>query len=189
LAKVSPKKITISDALLHTELLMLFEKGQTGVWSKTGTYGKIRERYFIAKDRFKKSYDLAYSEWQETRKKADNDQIQANAAESLKSGLKSKIERTLFYQNEIEIMEKQLRGDLSFTFRVGSKMTKSHNKAGNFIAPIEILESIRNTIKSYQCEISKMEGDYAPKKQEVRNTDINGKDIESLIIKGFKFEP
>jgi len=81
--------------------------------------------------------------------------------EAVKQGLKSKIDRALFYQNQIDIMEMQLTGAAQFTFIVANKPVKSHNtKTGEFILPIEKQNEIRDQIKSYQTELSKMEGDY-----------------------------
>ena len=157
---------TISDAQLHSWFLSTFESEKTG---KTDLLGLLRTSYKIGRDRYFKAYDIAYIEWQETRKKADSIQIQANAKEALKSGLKSKIERVLFYQNEIEIMEKQLKGEVEFTFKVGNKINKSHN-SGVFMLPIDEQNKIRQVIKDYQSEISKMEGDYAPTSQSITHS-------------------
>lgn len=165
----NPKPIerkTISDAQLHSELLQLFESGNT---SKAKCSEVLRSRFKLMLQRFYKRYDLAYKEWQETRKKADSIQIQANAKEALKTALKSKIERVLFYQNEIETMEKQLKGEVEFTFKVGNKINKSHN-SGVFMLPIDEQNKIRQVIKDYQSEISKMEGDYAPTSQSITHS-------------------
>lgn len=156
-----PKPIerkTISDAQLHSWFLSTFESGKTG---KTDLLGLLRTKYKIGRDRYFKAYDIAYLEWQEARKKADTIQIQANAQESLKSALKTKIDRLLFYQKHIEEMERQANGEVPFTFKVGNKMMNSHNADGKFMAPIEVITMIRDTIKSYQAEVSKMDGDYS----------------------------
>lgn len=81
--------------------------------------------------------------------------------ESLKSGLKSKLDRLMFYQDQIDEMEKQLTGASKFMFIVGNKPVASHNSKGNFVLPLEKQNDIRKAIKEYQTEISKIEGDYA----------------------------
>lgn len=97
--------------------------------------------------------------------------------EAAKKGLKSKSERVLFYQEEIDILIKQLKGHLPFAFKAGNKLNKSHNQAGEFMVPIDVQNELREQIKSYQSEISKIEGDYAPKKLEVT-------ELPNLILPG-----
>ena len=102
---------------------------------------------------------------------ANNDGMALGAIQAIKSGLKSKLDRQLFYQNEIQVMESQLRGDVKFTFKLGNSIKNSHaiNKEGKeiFLLPIEVQNDLRTTIKSYLAEISKMEGEYASVKQEI----------------------
>ena len=95
----------------------------------------------------------------------------AGAIDALKSGLKSKLDRQLFYQNEIKVMEAQLRGEVKFTFKLGNSIKNSHaiSKEGReiFMLPVEIQNDLRSTIKSYLSEISKMEGEYAATKTDI----------------------
>lgn len=113
------------------------------------------------------------SEYQNKANKAKEIASISEEVNAIKSGLKSKIERAMFLQNEIEVMEKQLRGDVHFTFKIGNKINKSHT-GDVFMLPIDEQNKIRQVIKEYQIEISKMEGDYAPTK--IAETDVSGKD-------------
>lgn len=167
---------SIPDAQLQSELIKRFESGNTdkgNLWELLGT------KYKLQKQRYYKIANKAQSEWQQAKQIAQSEQIQANEKEGLKSGVKSKIERILFYQNEIDIMEKQLRGEVKFPFIVGSKIMNSHN-GELFMLPVQVQNEIRQTIKSYQSEISKIESDYAPTK--VANTTVDGKDVKQVIV-------
>lgn len=169
--KKTIERKTISEAQLKLELIKLFDSGQTG---KSNSYDQLRTKYKLEKQRCLKLYDIAHEEWANLKDKATNEQIQANAKESLKQGLKSKIERVLYYQNEIERCVKQLNGDLPFTYIVLSKIYNSHTN-GKYSVPIQIQNDLRQQIKSFQTEISKIEGDYAATKNE-----LTGKDGERL---------
>lgn len=87
--------------------------------------------------------------------------------EALKQGLKLKIDRLMFYQNQIEIMENQLFGFVKFKFIVSNQILNSHDKEGVFVLPLEKQNEIRKQIKEYQSEISKIEGDYASIKKDI----------------------
>jgi len=109
--------------------------------------------------------------------------IDMNAAiDGRKMGLKSKLDRALKLQKEIDIMEKQLRGDLKFNYVVGNKIMISHT-GNTFTVPIQVQNEIRQTIKSFQSEISKMEGDYSATKVE----HTGGLSLDTFLIHGKKF--
>jgi hypothetical protein len=111
--------------------------------------------------------------------KTANDTLVAETKEAVKQGLKTRIERAMFYQCEIEKMDAQLRGEVEFTFMQGSAIKKSHSN-GEFMLPVQIQNELRKTIQAYQIEISKMEGDYAPSK--VAPTDAQGNTLSGYIV-------
>ena len=112
-------------------------------------------------DRYIKNAKIIAETLTEKAKKATEDVYVASTTEAAKNGLKSKFERVMFYQNEIDKMESQLRGETKFTFVLGSSIKNSHT-GDLFVLPVQVQNDIRATIKSYQTEISKIEGDYAP---------------------------
>lgn len=130
--------------------------------------GELLSKYAKKWGRSEKSIDryitkakIIANKMTEKAKKVTEDVYVEETKEAVKQGLKSKYERVLFYQNEIEKMEAQLRGDVRFTFVVGSSIKNSHT-GDLFVLPVQVQNDIRATIKSYQTEISKIEWDYAP---------------------------
>lgn len=121
--------------------------------------------------------------WKIAKEQIENRQEMANKAlnkvyvkkkiSAVKNGLKSKFDRELELQVEIDMIDKQLKGEVEFTFMVGNKVNKSHN-GGTFMVPIQILNDLRVKKLQYYSELNKMEGDYAPLKTE--------KNIEGLNV-------
>lgn len=115
--------------------------------------------------------------------KAKEEAIIKKEVRGLAKGIKQRIERVMFLQNEIDRMQQQLTGELPFKFLIGSKSMDSHNLDGEFILPVQVMNELRREIRMYQAEISKLEGDYAPAK--VAQTDSNGKSVSpklSLVL-------
>lgn len=136
----------------------------------TEMFGRFSETFGKSDKTFDKDWKKAnsvYLEYQTKLNKAKEDISIATEVEAVKSGLKLKIDRLMFYQNQIEIMEKQLIGETKFMFIVGNKPISSHNSKGEFVLPLEKQNEIRNQIKSFQTEISKIEGDYASIKNDI----------------------
>lgn len=138
---------------------------------------KYTQKWAISKTTFDKDWKTANEQYLEHCRKVneavEGESIKEEIKEA-KKALKSKIERVHFYQTEIQNMEMQLSGEKEFTFKVGNKIMNSHN-GNKFMCPIEIQNSLREQIKSYQSEISKLMGDYAPLK--TSEVDENGKSI------------
>lgn len=154
--EINKKRKNISDAQLKAELMKLFESGNTGMWGQSGTYGKIRERFTAAKDRFKKMYDIALKEWQELKEKATSEQVQANTIEQLKMAVMSKQERleylTKIAKAEIKVIKPFVISGKIMEYRMEPDAT-------------ERMKAI--------AEINKMEGDYAPLKTEQNIEGLN----------------
>lgn len=130
------------------------------------TYTDVFGKYSEIFGRSDKTFD---KDWKKANNTINAYRIKANKAkeaasiksevEAVKKGLKSKLDRVMFYQDQIEVMEKQLSGELEFYFIVGNKALTSHPN-GVFKLPIEKQNDIRKQIKEYQMEISRIEGDY-----------------------------
>lgn len=158
-------KQTISDGQLRTELIQLFENGNT---DKGKCLEVLGSKYKIQVQRFYKKCNETLLEWQNLKDKATNDQIQDNAIECVKSGLKSKIDWVLQLQKELEenVVEESL-----WDFKT--------NK------PIRYYRAMTPTErKGYIERIAKFQGMDAPSK--VAQTDPDGnpvmtsKDIDKL---------
>lgn len=97
--------------------------------------------------------------------------------EAVKQGLKTKNERLLIYQSQVDNMLLEL------------ETKQCYDDEGNIRAMTQReLNDTRKTLQVIQSEISKIEGDYAPTK--TANTDSSGNDVDSpldtLIKKGGK---
>jgi hypothetical protein len=162
------KKTYLNDTALKGEYMKLFEGGNT---ENTDTYNQIRKNYKIAKVRHIKIYYKTLEEWSKLKDIAIDKQIQANTAISLKSGLKSKVERLLQLQEQIESLNNEIKENVMIvsTFYDGEIITGAR--------PMNSIEksTINKTIKEIRAEISKIEGDYAPTKS--AQTNINGEDV------------
>jgi len=144
-------------------------KSEAGI-SYNVMFTKTLQRYTVSRQTFTKDWIKANAVYKEYRGKVKAAREEASIileVDAVKQGLKSKIDRALFYQNQIDIMEMQLTGATQFTFIVAHKPVKSHNtKTGEFVLPMEKQNEIRAQIKSYQTELAKMEGDYMTAKSE-----------------------
>jgi hypothetical protein len=117
-------------------------------------------------DKYWKQANTIHSEQREVINNAKLTTTIEEEKEAVKIGLKSKFERLLILQNEVDNCTKDL--DNGFTEELKSD--------GQLLSrPITIQEktALRNTIKNLQSEISKIEGDYAPTKAENTNTNID----------------
>ena len=131
-------------------------KSRVDIMSKYGKKWRISDRTY---DRYLKSAKEIAKRLSNKANKAAEDTYIETTKEAVIQGLKTKIERAMFYQNEIHKMEAQLSGEIKFSYIVGNKLMQSH-RGKNFIAAIQVQNDIRNTIRAYQMEISRIEGDY-----------------------------
>lgn len=104
---------------------------------------------------------------------------QSEQIEAFKTQIKSKTERLISYQVQIEHIEKELE-----TGKTRELVGFKEGKAQMIERELTIIEknSLRKTLKELQSEISKIEGDYAPTK--VSPTDKDGKDLKYNIFSG-----
>jgi hypothetical protein len=154
-------------------------------------YGECFSKYSVKFSRTERTFNKDWkkastliSEYQKIVSKAKDDVSIANEIEVLKSGLKTKNQRLLFYQNQIDIMEKQLTGETKIYFIINNKPVVNPNSKGEYILPLEKQNEIRKQIKDYQTEISKIEGDYAATKNDhtTKGESINIISLGSGII-------
>ena len=117
-------------------------------------------------DKYWKIANETHSQQRETINNARLEQSIETEKEAVKIGLKSKFERLLILQKEVD----------NCTLDLENGFTEELKSTGELLTrPITIQEktALRNTIKNLQSEISKIEGDYAPTKAENTNTNID----------------
>lgn len=170
-------KKTISDAQLKNELIKLFEGGNT---DKGKCLEALGSRYKIQVQRFYQKCNEALIDWQKTKEKATNEQIQANAVEGLKIGLKSKLERQLEIQAEIMDLQQKLINNTTKDVFIDFKKGVPKNYERN-LTPGEIAQ-YKRTIAILNVELSKMAGDYAPSKKAITDSDGNDIDLTKVPI-------
>lgn len=156
-----------SEGLSYNDTLAKFRQ----MWAKSKTtfdsdWNKANEKYIDHQDEINKAKEQA----------SINEEV-----ERLKKGIKTKHHRLDFYQTQIELMQKQLTGEIVTYFLIGNKPAVNPNK-GEYILPLEKQNEIRKAIKEYQTEISKIEGDYAATQQEIKQTNITPPKADIEII-------
>lgn len=114
-------------------------------------------------------WDLANQTHSQQRELINNAKVSTTIEvekEAVKMGLKSKFERLLILQKEVD----------NCTLDLENGFTEELKSDGQLLSrPITIQEktALRNTIKNLQSEISKIEGDYAVAKTENINVNQN----------------
>lgn len=145
----------------------IVERGE--VMAKFGEVWQTPPRTF---DRYFKTAKESYSEQRET---INNEKLSTTIEvekEAVKMGVKSKIERLLILQREVDNCALDLENGFTEELKSDGQL---------LIRPITIQEktALRNTIKNLQSEISKIEGDYAVTKNE---TEIKLNKTARIII-------
>lgn len=176
--------LKVNKQVLIDFIISCLEKGdkRSTILAKVGDewQEKVSERTF---DRALKTANEQQKERLEKARKAADAAYIENNVNAVKTVLKSKIEKQAELQNEINLIDKQINGEVEFTFVVGNKVNKSHN-GDVFMLPVQIQNELRARKLQYYAELNKMNGDYAPTK--VANTDKDGNDVKQVIIIGGK---
>lgn len=165
-----PSKQIIIDAIIKE-----IEQGKT----RAQTLGKIGKKWGISRTTFDRHWKTANDQQKERQDKASKaaDAVYIETkAEAVKTGLKSKLEKQLELQNEINLIDQQIKGEVQFTFVVGNKVNKSHN-GDIFMLPVQVQNDLRARKLQYYAELNKMEGDYA-----AANVKHSGEVTQRLII-------
>ena len=93
-------------------------------------------------------------------------------------GLKSKFERDLELQNDIEYYQDVLSGKIKTTFILGQKVSATES------LPIQIVLLIQKTINDLRIELSKRLGEYATTQVELSNKNFIPDEVVITIIDG-----
>lgn len=143
--------------------------------SKTNFYELLRTKYACEKSRTLKMYTKFELEYDSNKNKGKDEAIAKKEQEDLQNGLISFEEMLRKEYEEIELLEKQVKGEVKFTFILGQSIMNSHNKEGNFVVPIEKQIEIKKLIESKKQELRKLRGMYPA-------TNHNVNKIEEVIL-------
>jgi hypothetical protein len=126
-------------------------------------------KFDLTKQSFNKYWKIANETNSQQRELINNAKLTTTIEEekeAVKIGLKSKFERLLILQKEVDNCTNDLENGLTEELKSNGELLSR---------PITIQEktALRNTIKNLQSEISKIEGDYAPTKAENTNNNYN----------------
>lgn len=115
-----------------------------------------------------------YNHLKEARQTYDKEQAKAQkeiervrveeAKKAAQNGLKSKYERDIEIQNEIDYYQSILRGEKKVSFILGQKVSKTES------LPIQIVVLVQNAINDLRKELSKRLGEYAAEKHDINTT-------------------
>jgi hypothetical protein len=151
-------------------ILDCFGKGIVERGEVMAKFGKVWQTPPRTFDRYFQKAKEQHSQQRELINNAKLNTTIEEEKEAVKIGLKSKFERLLILQNEVDNCTKDLENGFTEELKSDGQLLSR---------PITIQEktALRNTIKNLQSEISKIEGDYAPSKSE---TDIT---IDNFSLK------
>jgi hypothetical protein len=129
------------------------------------TFKVIQSNSKLVESTFASYWKIANERYSETQKEVQTAIVSttiAEAVEAVKSGLKSKYDRLIELQKQVESLEVELKNNIMIVH------TFSDGQLIQGIRPINALEkaSINKTIKEIRAEISKLEGDYPATKTE-----------------------
>lgn len=162
------------------------------------SYSEVLSKYLV---KFRKSEQTFVKDWkkasaqlqdyQNTLKKEKEAIAIKEDVKLFKEGLKTKAERLLIYQKQINDIQAEL--ELGTTEDVKSSMGEPMFITRNLL-PVE-KSSMRKTLKDLQSEISKIEGDYAPTKTELSGEVKTGfasekqeKEFDEFLKNKYKFK-
>lgn len=169
-----PPKQIIIDAIIKE-----IEQGTTRA-KVVAKYCKKLQKSERTIDSYWKIANIQQKERQDKASKAADAAYIETKTDAVKTGLKSKLEKQMELQNEIDLIDKQIKGEVEFTFVVGNKVNKSHNGT-IFMLPVQVQNELRARKLQYYAELNKMEGDYA-----AANVKHSGEVTQRLIIEDAK---
>lgn len=172
---VKPNKESIITEMMHE-----IEKGA----NYTSIVALLCPKLHLSKRTITNYWNIAQSRYSELsssiNKQLEIDSIDA-AKERLKEGLKSKSERLLNLQNQVDELKLEIERNIMHFHSFAD---------GEIITGVRTMNSlerakISEVIKSIQAEISKIEGDYAAVKQDLTT---KGESLNSAEIEKQRFE-
>lgn len=156
--------------------------------SYTEMLAKYKQMFAKSKVTFDKDWKTSsesFKEYQLSLNKAKDEASINEEVQSLKNGLKSKTERLMILQKQIDDSISELEDGYT------TEMKYDPDVKGweNVVRPMTVLEKkhLRGVIKDMQAEISKIQGDYAPTKLnhsgEIKGADLGLLTTQELIAR------
>lgn len=144
-------------------------------------WGKYGQKWAKGKTTFDKDWKQAQEELQTYQNKVQTEKERVSIEiekEAVKQGLKTKIDRLFVLQEQVEQIQKELEANECEDIKIIKGEPKKFKRP---LLPME-KASMRKTLKELQSEISKIEGDYAPIKQDhTTNGEIIGERTITFI--------
>lgn len=134
-------------------------------------FGIYAEKFGMSDRTFDKDWKAAGEDFQAYQREANAAKRAASITEeviAVQNGLKSKFDRVMILQNEIDKCLAELESDQTEDRAIsfGEVITFARR-----LKPSERV-ALRKTIKELQSEISKIEGDYAPEQMDITSKTI-----------------
>jgi DNA-binding CsgD family transcriptional regulator len=150
---IMKQKKRISKTESVKQILKLLRKG----YATTDITREIASKYDIHEATVYAHLKIAKEQYQDEleRQQKEIEMVRlAEAKKVAKKGLKSKFERDLEIQEEIEHYQSILAGDKKVSFILGQKVSATEN------LPIQIVLLVQNTINDLRKELAKRLGEY-----------------------------
>lgn len=150
---IMKQKKRISKTESIKQILKLLRKG----YATTDITREIASKYDIHEATVYAHLKIAKEQYQDEleRQQKEIEMVRlAEAKKVAKKGLKSKFERDLEIQEEIEHYQSILAGDKKVSFILGQKVSATEN------LPIQIVLLVQNTINDLRKELAKRLGEY-----------------------------
>lgn len=164
--------------IIIDEIIQEIKKKQ----SYTATLGVNGGKWGLTPSTFDRYWKIANEQHRQAQEpiiKELSDLDKKEAIKAHKSGLNTKFQIGMDLQEQIQVMQNQLKGLSQFTFTVGNKILNSHTN-GVFMLPVQVQNEIRAKILNFSSEISKLEGYYQPTK--IAQTNTQGEDVAPMIV-------
>lgn len=146
------KRISKTESI--KQILKLLRKG----YATLEIFGVISSEWELSETRFynhlNEAKKIYQNELQEQKRELEAIRL-TEVKKAAQKGLKSKFERDLEIQEEIEHYQSILAGDKKVSFILGQKVSATEN------LPIQIVLLVQNTINDLRKELAKRLGEYA----------------------------
>ncbi len=156
----------------------IFDLLKVETYSYLDMWAKYRQTWAKGKTTFDKDWNIANDkaiDYKNLANKAKDEATIAVEVEAVKNGLKSKLEKQIHLQKEIDAIQSDIDAGVMVDYYYADGIPTACDKEMN----AETKAYLRKTIKDLYAELNKMEGNYAPTK--VANTDTEGKTISQTF--------
>lgn len=158
------------------QILKLLRKG----YATTDITREIASKYDIHEATVYAHLKIAKEQYQDELERQQKEIEMVRLAEAKKvaeKGLKSKFERDLEIQNEIEYYQSILKGEKKVSFILGQKVSQTEN------LPINVVLLIQSTIIELRKELAKRLGEYEAQRIAVKADGLEYDDILKYFAK------